>query len=69
MLITQYNKRSKMISASLMALVPGLKTSAGKQFQFNSDIDSQPNMQNNMIFLIMLVMIIVYLHFNVYGKK
>jgi hypothetical protein len=40
MLITQYNKRSKMISASLMALVPGLKNSAGKQFQFNSDIDS-----------------------------
>jgi hypothetical protein len=40
MLITQYNKRSKMISASLLALLPGLKNSKGENFKFNSDIDS-----------------------------
>jgi hypothetical protein len=40
MLITQYNKRSKMISASLLALLPGLKNSKGENFKFNSAIDA-----------------------------
>jgi hypothetical protein len=40
MLITQYNQRSKMISASLSALLPGLKNSKGQNFKFNSDIES-----------------------------